>query len=329
MIVDESYPMLRNTPTIDPINFVCPMPHVIFPTNATATGVTIICRVSYGAGGLEEPLGSSRTESFLVLDFIYGDMLNFAANRSNRTTSSESRTDGLWSIVADGRGVDLLRATTCYITLFSNLLTVEMTSSRDGPEPKMVWNRTLGSYDTTGSQHQLRVSLDPSPAEEHGLLDLNQRENWQDVTGLLVGPLPSYTYLYDDDSFIAMSVELELNIKPLNNFNQSNGFVVLSNITLDLDSAHESHSELFQHTLQATKSPALALQAVSTRICQMIHYDALPRGAVSGIGQGNNCFFFERVDSRTVGWVHWGHGHRRSPSRRHNHRRRSLCPAYR
>ena len=42
------------------------------------------------------------------------------------------------------------------------------------------------------------------------------------------------------------------------------------------------HIALIQDTLRLTKSPAIALQALLTRVCQMIYYDRLGRVPVIG-----------------------------------------------
>lgn len=117
-------------------------------------------------------------QTYMILDFTFHNYSKFNLTDYTQVPAPMARTDGPWSIVLDHNGEDLLRTSMCYTNQSSQFLEVQMTSSKDGPEPVTPWRRALNSYDTTKSRAQLGASLEPLSVEDRGLLHLYNRSAW-------------------------------------------------------------------------------------------------------------------------------------------------------
>ncbi|KAJ2997715.1 hypothetical protein NUW58_g569 [Xylaria curta] len=301
MSFDLSYPMPHNThstPTDQPVEINCPMVVVMnHPTNDTAPNQTSLCNLVNSTVLLDDTLVDPVTTSgdmgaaelrassfFLIADFIPVVLANgIGGDRTDLTIAS---TDGPWSIIADPSGENVIRATACLVNLGSNVFNVAMHSRVDGPEPLTHWDREANSYNTIASRRQLGVSMEPESLEDRGLLELELQESWDEIDVTQFSAIPTFyaSYArYSDDIGNAMSRHMlkgTLGVPGLGIF--------LSNTTIFDDSAHVSHVALFQDSLRATNSPALALQALLTRVCQMIYYFRLDRAPP--IGQATTIF---------------------------------------
>lgn len=276
--ISESYPMLQNTPTNGSLQFVCLMANSIQSLNGTVSGLTTLCYVgAYSTVLLENPLidpvntpeelgGNDLrvSKAYLILDFIYNDMMHFWANNGNISTGWVTRTDGSWSVISDGRGEEMLRVSGCFTNQGNKVFEVEMASPQDGPEPRLSWDRRLNMYNTTDSRQQLGASTQALSLQDRGLLTFNPRKEWHDINATKPAAYASYLGFMTNAMSWSTSVPDE--------YKMTHPFVFLSNNTLSdgNQAVHGLHFALFQETLRESNSPALALQALLTRICQMI-----------------------------------------------------------
>lgn len=170
----------------------------------------------------------------------------------------------------------------------TKVFSVKMKSTQDGPEPEMSWNREQKSYNTASSRQQLgAVSVEVPSPQDHGLLALNHRIEWREVNATqLLDPsdLSNPDILYDTYSshmFYLMSYEIDA---VGDTGSLTNRFVFVSNMSTSEEiSVYGTHAALFQQTLHETGSPALTLQALFTRVSQMIYYDSLRRAPPLGL----------------------------------------------
>jgi hypothetical protein len=293
--VNASYSMLQGTPMADSIDFACSMPHNNYPKNGTATGLSDLCYMGLSSVRLENPLVDpattvaeeggleARSKLFLIADFIYDDGSLFqhitSSAPGNRTEIPVVRGDGPWSVAAGIDGKDLLRVTACYVNLGSKVFGVEMDSAQDAQEPTVPWSRALNSYDTASTRYQLGAELESPSPQDRGLLTLNERRDWQEIDGNAIlddaYSINYANYFVDMANSMPLQYDSGLGVTSASN-------IILSNHTLSSNPAHEVHTALIQDTLRLTKSPAIALQALLTRVCQMIYYDRLGRAPVIG-----------------------------------------------
>ncbi|KAJ5502673.1 hypothetical protein N7463_005547 [Penicillium fimorum] len=158
-------------------------------------------------------------------------------------------------------------------------LIVGMNSTSNNLEPRNSWDYQTESYNTEPSRLQLGVLLSPgsmSSTNRRGILTLDPRSQWE-IFHIPAGTPGLGTYGYDPTTFFLSILVSFPNflISPLN-YTLDSG-VILSRVypIISFGTAHKTHVELFQDTLITTASPALALQALLTRICQMAYYEQL------------------------------------------------------
>ncbi|TPX11795.1 uncharacterized protein E0L32_007532 [Thyridium curvatum] len=136
-------------------------------SNESATGLTTLCYVlpfppiREPGDQFIAPVSVLAPQTYMILDFTFHNYSKFNLTDYTQVPATMARTDGPWSIVLDHNGEDLLRTSMCYTNQSSQFLEVQMTSSKDGPEPVTPWRRALNSYDTTKSRSQLGASLEP------------------------------------------------------------------------------------------------------------------------------------------------------------------------
>ena len=275
--IAKSYPMLNNTPTNGTIRLDCALSLTDYGYNGT-----VLCHTLHPDGSLtgllEDPLvdpsldseagsfsqdglgfiwSSKESQLFMIFDHIIPrDVVEAGIGSTEGENLSVIRNDGPWVAVSGVSGRETLQATACHINLSPKLFTVHMSTSRDGAEPKTIWDTKTYSYDTLSRRHQLGAALEPHDLDDRGILTLEPRSQWQDDPQRI-----------GDDIFVSslLNTLITQSIysgQPSISFNDSN-------------SGYPTN--MFQDTLRATENPALALQALLTVLCQMLYYEALPK----------------------------------------------------
>lgn len=145
-----------------------------------------------------------------------------------------------------------------------------MHRSCDGTEPKLSWDSQAESYDNEAERRQLSASLAPESLQRRGLLKLSPRSQRQGFNTSTASPFHSFS---DVSTLVGTSTSLA----------KQNHVIVDMDLSVQLTEgssgmntqAFHSHTSLFQDTLRATSSAALAPQALLARLCQTSYYDGL------------------------------------------------------
>jgi hypothetical protein len=160
--------------------------------------------------------------------------------------------------------------------LVVDTLTADLHSDWEGLEPALSWNRRAQQYNTTTSRMQLGANLTEQPLNDRGVLVLSPRSEWQPFFSEAETAVNAWVFTLA----IANSLRDPQSVGEglLNQTQTGDLGVLLSRTPTTIDfNAHQAHVGLFQDTLNQTQSPAVALQALLTRICQMIYYEQLLR----------------------------------------------------
>ncbi|KAJ5151185.1 uncharacterized protein N7482_010437 [Penicillium canariense] len=295
---NKSYPMLRNTESQPYINFTCQLPAPLYWSNHTLIESSI-CFANSGMNWivlLEDPLVSPTANNstagsqlegyaadsivgypeastmFMVLDMVSGEAMIDAVGAKHAV--QVTRTNGPWAMVTNGTDVEALRISACLTNLGTETLSVSMNSSSENPEPTMSWDTQAQKYLTESSRRQLGASRTRESLTSRGLLALGPKSQWQsfqlqnDLGAYLSTPwFFSLSLIYSLPSAIYLTSAL---VNPVNP-----GVIFTKNAMGYSASAHLTHVDMFHDTLNATASPALALQVLLTRICQMAYYEQL------------------------------------------------------
>ncbi|CAI7663128.1 unnamed protein product [Penicillium viridicatum] len=278
---DLTHPLLLHSYPEPYINFTCKLPTAIFWNNNTV-GETSLCvpgsRLNWtiiNEDTLIQPYSFPKTSAlFMVLDITSTAAIISAVSRIRALQMI--RTDGPWTILSNGSAnIEALRVSACLTNLAMKTLTVGMNSTSDNFEPKTAWDFHTKRYNTEPSRLQLGVSspANTSTTNHRGILMLESRSQWETfdipagTPGLEVDPTSFFAAILDSfPTFLVSSLNLTFNA----------GVILSRKLPrFILGNAHLTHVDLFQDTLITTASPALALQALVARICQMAYYEQL------------------------------------------------------
>ncbi|KOS37658.1 hypothetical protein ACN38_g11541 [Penicillium nordicum] len=281
---NKSYPMLLNTESQPYINFTCELPAPLHRTNKTIAESSI-CFANSGNGWkvlLEDPLvpptanasnsivGYPEASTMLmVLDMVSVEAMVGAVGAKHAVQMT--RTNGPWAMVTNGSDVEALRISACLTNLGAETLRVSMNSSSDNLEPTVPWDIHAQKYLTESSRRQLGASRIRESLTSRGVLALEPKSQWQkfqppnDLDGEGTPWFFSLSLIYSMPNAIYLLTDPNLNP----------GVILSGNAWGYSVTAHLTHVDMFQDTLNATGSPALALQAVLARIFQMAYFEQL------------------------------------------------------
>lgn len=284
-----TYPMFQDiTETTKYVNFSCRLPMAAQMENATY-GSTSLCLANSGYNltvllkdPLVEPVSYfargylSASTMMVIIDIVSSSSIIFGQGREHVVKSV--RNDGPWAMVTNGSDIDALRVTACLTNLGSQTFTVDMDSSWEVQEPTMSWDRQAQKYNTETSRRQLGASLRSDSFDSRGILRLGSRSQWQDFNEITQAPsgIPSQWFF----SLCLSPLVFGVDVNPELEFGlpYSDPVMLLSISTRDgVRNAYPAHVDIFQDTLNATGSPALATQAMLARIYQMAYYELLER----------------------------------------------------
>jgi hypothetical protein len=218
---------------------------------------------------------------FMLLDTVSpaairrGTMQEVHSIENNGTTSSP------WVMVGNGIDAPAVRVTACMTSLDVDTFTAELDRNWEVSEPAMSWNRTTERYNTTTVLTQLGAVLPRQPLNHRGVLALSPRSDWQPFSGS--GNVSAIQHYVVNTQILAnafvngldKSQSKDIDVAPENRKQRVNAGFSLSRGSMIGAIAHDAHIDLFQGMLNQTHSPAMALQALLTRICQMAYYDSL------------------------------------------------------
>lgn len=277
-----TYPLLINSNSQPYINFTCKLPTPMYAHDNNTMGESSLCvphtRLNWtvlNEDPLIQPYGFPETSALLmVLDVV--STAAMVGTLAHIRALQIIRTDGPWTILSNGSAhTETLRVSACLSNLAMQTLTVGINSTSDNLEPKTAWDFNTEHFNTEPSRLQLGVfsPVNTSSTNHRGILTLEPRSQWKTFD------IPAGTPGMEADSitfFAAILVSFPSFLVSSLNYTFNDG-VILSRIipSLYFGNAHPTHVDLFQDTLITTASPALALQALLARICQMAYYEQL------------------------------------------------------
>ncbi|KID78771.1 uncharacterized protein G6M90_00g026770 [Metarhizium brunneum] len=233
----------------------------------------------------------------MLLDLVSPAAISVGEAQHVRTIGSNDTAGSPWTMVGNGTDAPVLRVTACMANLGVDTFIADLHSNWDGLEPPVSWDLSAERY----NQHHGRAR------------SAGPRSDWQSF-------LPKYELPSNISSIVNFTVLPPGGVwtftralaSSLQNPQSTDFTSVHSNQTADRgvilyryeNNAHEAHSSLFQDTLNQTQSPAVALQALLTRICQMVYYEKLPRLNESGHAETA----FSHVTVLPTRWTGFGVG---------------------
>lgn len=319
-MMNGTYPMLQRTETQPYVQFTCALPGLV--TRSTQEhGLTSLCwprgvdwkvlvedpLVIPGPVELEGTLAPGFPEGstmFMLLDLVSTAAVGYHMVQDVRTITTNDSSP--WMMVGNGTDVPVLRVTACMANLGVDTFTAAITSEWAGSEPSMSWNRLEQRYDTGTTRIQLGAVLPQRPLNHRGVLTLPPREEWERESLFSDEKATSFVSRSRPGIFtVALAISLQspqISYETMLHYNQTaNDGVILSSRdqVIQQSNAHDAHTVLFQDTLNQTQSPAIALQALLTRICQMIYYARLLRLDES---EPAEMTFSREAVLRRIGW---------------------------
>lgn len=256
---------------------------------------------------------------YMLLDLVspaatpYGD-----AQRAHTIHVGSNDASSPWTMVGNGAGAPMLRVTACMVNLGVDTFVADLRSNWDGLEPMTSWEPSAERYNTTTARAQLGAALPRPRLDRRGVLVLGPRSDWQHFfpqiyelpsnissnTSTIVPP-PSGVWTFVQALASSLQNPQSSDRNPLHGNQTADRGVILSRRIDPINfNAHEAHTSLFQDTLDQTQSPAVALQALLTRICQMVYYETLPRLNESGHAESA----FSHVAVLPTRWTGFGVG---------------------
>jgi hypothetical protein len=304
MTIDStSYPGLQDIRSQSSINFTCQLQDAVYETD-TPQGDTSICFLNRSDDWsvlLKDPLvesvlgenpgGGPIFEDSMI--FMILDMLSMVAIR-NATAAKHVvqtvRNDGPWAIITNGSDVEAIRVSACMTNMGSKTAIADIHSLSDNIEPEISWDHHTQSYNTENVRRQLGASKAPDSPKDRGVLVLGPKSQWQTLESIQNSDgmdIPKEKEIFTT-SFFSNSLLVSLPSGRDSVFSDpdspaSQGVILSQRLYSDSWSAHPTHASIFQDTLNDTESPALALQVMLARICQMAYYDELVRQDIRAI----------------------------------------------
>jgi hypothetical protein len=313
-IDSASYPALQDTGSLSYMEFTCELP-LQLNVAVTLEGDTSLCWANSGWGlpvllkdSLSDPFSTDDGTSlmFIILDLISLEGLRITLEKNDIVPVQTVRNlNGPWTRVTNGSDVEIVRVSACLTNLDSKIVTADMYSSSDNLEPEISWDHQAESYNTEIVRRQLGASKAPESSQDRGVLTLGPKSQWQNFEIIpdsdeMQG---ENTYNMSRSGFFSYAFMHSLFSYP--NYT-ADPRVILSKNQWQAESwnAHATHTSIFQDTLNDTESPALALQVVLTRICQMAYYEELVKQhttAVASISWSSSASMPMRWTGFTIG----------------------------
>ncbi|KAJ5817176.1 hypothetical protein N7447_009409 [Penicillium robsamsonii] len=306
-IANSTYPMLQRTESQPYLPFTCSLT-ALFTNSTRVQEQTSLCEPNNGGnwnvlmeGGMVPPLALindssldalvDSTPMFMLLDIISSASIRHGVTQEVHSVGDNSTSSSPWVMVGNGADPPSVRVTACMFNLDVDTFTTGLDSDWEGSEPTMSWNRSTERYNTANTITQLGAVLPRQPIDHRGVLALAPRSDWQSFSSS--GNVSAYQHYVVNSNILANAVlssleaprTRDLDFTPEHRNQRVNASIDLSRLARVDSKAHDAHIDLFQDTLNQTQSPALALQVLLARICQMAYYDILLRIDESKVAQ--------------------------------------------
>ncbi|KAF4948023.1 hypothetical protein FGADI_10018 [Fusarium gaditjirri] len=175
------------------------------------------------------------------------------------------RNEEMWTKVSSRNGSELFSVTTCYFNM-DRPRVYNVTLSGHGIQSESVDNLHLNidHQQNEKVKHQFGIGVQPSDFEDRGILELEIKDPGKPYKSPKGA---SWNYML-------------LSVLDSESFNKERCWGFIDDLKLTLTNsdwfAHRAHSSLFQSIIRETGDPAVAVQALITRLYQMSYYDLLP-----------------------------------------------------
>ncbi|CAG8910024.1 unnamed protein product [Penicillium egyptiacum] len=298
-IANSTYPMLQMTESQPYLPFTCALTS-LFTNFTRAQAQTSLCWPNDGAGWnvsvegrLVPPLALINDSSldayvdasamFMLLDIVSSAAIRRGVTQEVHSVGNNGSTSSPWVMLGNGADPPSVRVTACMTNLDVEMFTAGLDSKWEGSEPTMSWDRSTEHYNTATTLTQLGAIHPRQPLDHRGVLALTPRSDWQSFSSS--GNVSAYQHYVVNTQLLADAVVGSLltpqtagvDFTPEHRNQMVSAGVIFSPWASADYKAHDAHIDLFQDTLNQTQSPAMALQALLTRICQMAYYDMLQR----------------------------------------------------
>ncbi|EQB58727.1 hypothetical protein CGLO_00985 [Colletotrichum gloeosporioides Cg-14] len=187
----------------------------------------------------------------------------------------DSSTDGVWTRFEPADDTIGMAASACFTNFGASVEDVKMSSTTNGIQRSVSWDRSVSQYDTDGVRIQYHSVDDTTMShEERGILHLEWKDVWD---------LDPITRTGSDDDYLAITgffgvaSDLPFVVRgPLNITDELNPCGTLQVGGYSTRAVHYAHASLFQNVIRETGSLPEALQELFTILEQMKYYEELP-----------------------------------------------------
>ena len=280
--IDKAVPRVYNVPG-DTV-FQCP---VVFPSeNATGEWAITLCGIPI-PGVMVSPFQDPNTLNLSSPSYIPAVLPYFVINTTgifeDFVTIFGNVTTDSWRYQERDEWLDLLpnansssvaakfSITACYANILAVELNINAFSSVNRTEPSVIFDNAKGDFDSLAVREQLGATIPKEDPETRGIMSLEPRASWV-VDEKAPGISPNYTVEDDWYGWTATpNGSLVFCLTCLASA-ESASFTFLSNRYL---------STVFQHIIQSTGNPALAIQAYITTIFQVAYYEDISEFGVT------------------------------------------------
>jgi hypothetical protein len=260
----------------------CSIPFSDYYSSSSYWSISL-CSVGTGvarlAGGITSDnddidLPDGHTGAHLLLN-VTGSSEDWEASLPLGTELQQTQSGGpLWTrYVHNNVSIDF---SLCFFNPNPHSYSVTATSGTDAPDEALLYNGTSTSYNTTNLRIMYGATRKPLTPTERFQLQLKPKANWNDSRVESVYKVATQEFIWD--TIIRTSYEqtyANVNSTEEDPYIDVGSTSVFSDMAPPEFSVHRSHAVIFQHILQDTGNPALALQTLFTTLLQMAYYDFL------------------------------------------------------
>ncbi|KAF4965628.1 hypothetical protein FSARC_6615 [Fusarium sarcochroum] len=243
-------------------------------------GNEIIHRKIIDEAGPWDPLSNRTYQLYPIMLFKSGlplrglsrlnDNETILTKKLDRLRNLSTKKDGPWTQALNTSGAEVFSTTLCFVASnMPEIYDVTMTGKTVQSEPAVEWSMDPDQKNKQRFLHQLGVGVDNQNYRKREImkLDIGSRDlNYSEVM------TNSASYFYN-----------AILQQALAGYSAAGGWSMTPPRDVFIETpeqwwyAHVAHAFLLQDILQATQDPAMAIQALVFRFCQMILYDSLDK----------------------------------------------------
>ncbi|KAI6088534.1 hypothetical protein F4821DRAFT_233972 [Hypoxylon rubiginosum] len=188
--LDQSFSMLENTPTLNPINFDCqlntlsmPNTSLCYPYTGEKKGDVLREKPELVSENELRPIGDlsrsiiPQNPTFIL---IFKNISYPLFNDSSRSPVMTERI-GPWTYIEGTDDANSIRVTAYSTNFGTKTFFTHLSSAADGPEPNILWDNGVRGYNTDLMRRQLVASPNSPSLRDRGLLSMQPRPEWRNA----------------------------------------------------------------------------------------------------------------------------------------------------